>query len=80
MGTKSEPGRYDCYAMAEPDEPMFILLGRDVAAPAIIREWVARRIKAGNLSTLQGNEAIATAKAMEEWRARRRDDLSPLDD
>ena len=25
MGTKNEPGEFDCYAAAEPDEPMFII-------------------------------------------------------
>lgn len=29
MGTKNNPGEFDCYANAAPDEPMFILLGRD---------------------------------------------------
>jgi hypothetical protein len=29
MGTKSNPGPFDCYAKAEPDEPMFVLLARD---------------------------------------------------
>lgn len=34
MGTKNNPGAFDCYANAEPDEPMFVLLGRDKHAPA----------------------------------------------
>ena len=28
MGTKNNPGRFDCYGNAEPDEPIFVLLGR----------------------------------------------------
>lgn len=33
MGTKNNPGKYDCYAKAEPDEPLFTLRGKDVSAP-----------------------------------------------
>lgn len=43
MGTKRNPGRFDCYANAEPDEPIFVLLGRDAAAGATVREWIANR-------------------------------------
>lgn len=43
MGTKRHPGEFDCYAAAEPDEPMFILLGRDKHAPMLIRLWAQIR-------------------------------------
>lgn len=43
MGTKNNPGHFDCYASAEPDEPMFILLGRDSHAPAAVRRWAYDR-------------------------------------
>ena len=33
MGTKNNPGQFDCYRNAEPDEPMFVLLARDERAP-----------------------------------------------
>jgi hypothetical protein len=33
MGTKRNPGLSDCYAKAEADEPMFVLLARDKHAP-----------------------------------------------
>lgn len=29
MGTKNNPGKYDCYAKLEPDEPHFVLRGKD---------------------------------------------------
>ena len=32
MGTKNNPGKFDCYEHAKPDEPMFVLLGRDLEA------------------------------------------------
>lgn len=43
MGTKNNPGIYDCYANAEPDEPIFILLGRDSHAPAAVLKWADDR-------------------------------------
>ena len=39
MGTKNNPGRFDCYANADRDEPMFVLLGRDVHAHSAVRKW-----------------------------------------
>lgn len=39
MGTKNNPGKFDCYAKADPDEPMFILLGRDPLAPSLVLMW-----------------------------------------
>ncbi len=44
MGTKNNPGSFDCYANAEPDEPMFILLGRDPHAHAAVRKWADDRL------------------------------------
>ena len=43
MGTKNNPGRFDCYANAAPNEPMFILLGRDPHAPAAVLQWASDR-------------------------------------
>lgn len=43
MGSKNEPGNFDCYANALPDEPMFILLARDPSGPHLVEEWAARR-------------------------------------
>jgi len=43
MGTKQNPGAYDCYSRAEPNEPMFVLLGRDPATPLLIEAWMALR-------------------------------------
>jgi len=36
-----------CMARARDDEMTFVLLGRDAAAPAAIRAWVAERIRLG---------------------------------
>lgn len=37
------PGAFDCYENAEPDEPMFVLLGRDRDAPRLVEEWAESR-------------------------------------
>ncbi len=47
MGTKNNPSAYDCYADAEPDEPMFVLLGRDRHAAALVELWALMREKEG---------------------------------
>jgi hypothetical protein len=84
MGTKNQPGDFDWYAAAEPDEPMFVLLARDRAAPDVVRAWAhwreARlRANAGNATALevieefdQIAEARACADEMEAWREEHR--------
>lgn len=73
MATKEQPGKFDCYANAKADEPMFVLLARDKAAPAAIRFWALERQKLGkNKGTdPQIVEAYECAKAMEEYQARK---------
>lgn len=68
MGTKNNPGRFDCYAAAGEDEPMFTLLARDPAAPAAIRSWVVERVRLGDPNTTKLQEAIDCASAMEAWK------------
>lgn len=46
MGTKLNPGKFDCYEKAAPDEPIFILLGRDPHAAEVVGYWIALRIGA----------------------------------
>lgn len=44
MGTKANPGEFDCYESAAPDEPMFVLLARDDEnAPDRVEEWARVR-------------------------------------
>lgn len=64
MGTKNEPGKFDCYAEAEPDEPIFVLLGRDSMAGALVREWARWREAAGEDST-KVKEARTCAQLMD---------------
>lgn len=69
MGTKLNPGRFDCYSNAKDDEPMFVLLARDPLAPILVRLWaMLREHLAGNPSKVQ--EARDCAVSMEMWRSK----------
>jgi hypothetical protein len=74
MGTKIDPGVFDCYENAEADEPMFILLARDASSPDLVEAWAERREAMIKLGTKPGSdilmveEARECAKAMREWR------------
>jgi hypothetical protein len=70
MGTKNKPGDFDCYAAAHPDEPMFILLGRDDDAPALVEAWADQRAARGSQRDQEkAAEARKCAAAMRDWRA-----------
>lgn len=56
MGTKNNPGAFDCYAAAHPDEPMFVLLGRDRHAPLLVTLWAWMR-------EIDGEDAAKVAEA-----------------
>lgn len=63
MGTKNNPGKFDCYANAAPDEPMFILLARDADAPALVYLWACMREAMGE-EAVKVQEARDCAAAM----------------
>lgn len=46
MGTKTNPGKFDCYQKALPDEPLFTLLARDPDFERLVNEWANRRVGA----------------------------------
>lgn len=66
MGTKNNPAHYDCYANADPDEPMFILLGRDKNAPSLVDLWARQREIDGE-DAAKVKEARDCAEAMRHW-------------
>lgn len=74
MGTKNNPGTFDCYVKALPDEPLFVLLARDPAASDLVEAWA--RIRDGMIASGERpmsdaemvREARACAEAMREWR------------
>ena len=74
MGSKNNPGVFDCYDNALDDEPMFILLGRDPDAPWLVWEWANQRalmIKRGarpESDMAMVEEARRCAADMREWR------------
>lgn len=81
MGTKNNPGEFDCEAHAEPDEPKFTLLARDKDAPSAVRRWASKREdrKCNEFHVLlksdlpaeeirQIDEALECANDMEDWR------------
>lgn len=82
MGTKSEPGPIDCYAAAEPDEPIFVLKANDPLAPNVIDMWADMRereslalYRIGAISSERLGEKIQkaiqariVARQMREWK------------
>lgn len=66
MGTKINPGRFDCYDAAAPDEPMFVLLARDRHAPMLIEQWADMRRREGE-DPAKVQEAIDCAQSMRAW-------------
>lgn len=47
MATKENPGQFDCYANAKPNEPMFVLVGRDPTASSLVILWTTLRVELG---------------------------------
>ncbi len=72
MGTKNNPGAFDCYAAADPDEPMFILLGRDKHAPTLIWLWATLRELDGEDPAKVAEARVCCSKMMEWAHERKR--------
>lgn len=72
MGTKNNPGNFNCYAAAMPDEPIFILMGRDPAAPVAMEFWIEERQRLGkavdqdDLDKIEENRTLQGA--FRRWR------------
>lgn len=68
-----------CWNKAAEDERLFVLLGRDPAAPAIIRAWCAERIRLGLNSRTDSQilSAESAANLMELERAERAKSAAP---
>jgi hypothetical protein len=68
MGTKNNPGAFDCYKAAELDEPMFVLLGRDPSAAPLVRLWAALREMQDEVKNpSKVEEAKKVANELEAW-------------
>lgn len=61
-----------CMNRARDDEDLFVLMGRDIAAPATIRFWCTQRVTLGKneASDTQIREALACASRMEAGQGR----------
>lgn len=78
MGTKNDPGPFNCHAAADPDEPLFTLLGRDPHAESLVRRWARNRWREACDAVMRGEnasedrrkakEAFKVADAMRDWR------------
>jgi len=73
MSTKNRPGRYDCYAKLDPDEPYFVLRGQDAEAAELVETWAMRAKRAGCPND-KVNEAMDTADEMRRWHTRKNPD------
>lgn len=74
MATKNNPGTFDCYAAAEPDEPLFILKATDILAPPTVLTWAEayknRKLISGSFDERARRkyiDAVNCAKAMVQW-------------
>lgn len=70
MGSKNNPGKFDCLAKAHPDEPYFTLLGRDPTASLIVLQWAELRERLGKTEPQVLDEARGCAATMVTWAER----------
>jgi len=74
MGTKRNPGAYDCYAALDDDEPHFVLRAKDASSPWMVQKWAenrAREIRLGlrpKSDEAKVVEALQCADDMIKWR------------
>ncbi len=73
MGTKTEPGKYDCYSKLAPDEPYFVLMGRDALSADLVDTWATQASVAG-CDFDKVREARELAQRMREYFPRKNPD------
>lgn len=54
-----------CLNKAAPDEPVFVLRGKDIIAAATVRHWAT--MAAGTHEASKVTEATSLANQMEDW-------------
>ena len=62
-----------CLVKCSPGEPIFVLRGRDMLAPVIVREWAGMAYR-GGLPDAKYIEAMDCADSMEAWPRRKMPD------
>ena len=75
MGTRANPGTFDCYAAAADDEPIFTLRANDPLAANMVRIWADEYLALKSLSGGLDEKAVRKlrdaricADAMDAWR------------
>lgn len=76
MGTINNPSRFDAMKKAEPDEPYFVLLGRDKHAAELVRKWAVQRHAEGEAGEIV-MEALGIAADMDKFHMRHDARLRP---
>jgi len=69
MGTKTNPGEYDAYAAAGPDEPIFVLRAHDPLAPEVVKAWASMARDSKIVPTWKSSAADRVANDMQAWKA-----------
>lgn len=77
--SKNDAKEWDCHANAEHDEPMFVLLARDVRAPALVEQWADVSESRGT-DPAKVENARECARQMRAWRTTNRPEPEPNDD
>lgn len=70
MGTKNDPGNYNCHANAEPDEPIFTLRANDPLAPSLVQRWAHDYLANGGKRE-KADEALKCASDMIAWKRKK---------
>lgn len=65
MGTKLQPGKYDCHSKLKADEPHFVLKSTDPLAPELVERWA---LLATDQPMEKRQEALNCARDMREWK------------
>jgi hypothetical protein len=73
MGTKDNPGLFDCFKKMGPNEPFFVLRAQDALAAELVELW-SLRAKAAGCSIDKVNEAKNIAEEMLRWPVRKNPD------
>jgi hypothetical protein len=67
MWSKTKPGPFDRYTAAEPEEPIFVLLGRDPVASLLVSLWIGVHDVMGDNPPDAVLDAMQCSLAMEQW-------------
>jgi hypothetical protein len=67
MWSKSKPGPFDRYAEAAPEEPVFVLLGRDPVSTFLVSLWIGVHGVMGGNSPAEALDAAQCSLALEQW-------------